>query len=157
MHAHKELWSALALGRPTSAHPRCARTAIMDTIPTPARLTVTTARVTSLAVFLSAPAHGFMAFMDARDSMAALGFTVVAISMIAGIAPSDAGTMVMASAAATSEVVAIEENFEEGTNAAATKEETSTAAEAFTEEAGSAVADAGKFRSLAASKSATSA
>jgi hypothetical protein len=99
--------------------------------------------------------------MDARASTVALGFMLVAISMIAGIAPSDAGTMVMASVAATNEVVAIEENFEEGTNAAATKEETSTAAEAFMEEvptmaAASTVAGAGKLHFLAASKSPTS-
>ena len=80
--------------------------------------------------------------------------------MIAGIATSDAGTMVMASAAATSEAVAIEENFEEGTNAAVAKEETSTAAEGFMEEvptiaAVSTVADAGSFYFLAASKSPT--
>jgi hypothetical protein len=93
-----------------------------------------------------------MDFMDARASTVALGFMVAATSMIAGIAPSDAGTTVMASAVAMSEAVAIAENFEAGTNAAAAKEETSTAAEAFMEEAGSTVADEGKYYLAAGSE-----
>jgi hypothetical protein len=152
---HKELWLASALGRRTSARRQCARTATMDIILTRARLTATTGLVISPAEFLSAPAHGSMDFMDTRASTVALGFMVVATSMIAGIAPSDAGTMVMASAVAMHEAVAIEENFEEGSSAAATKEETFTAAEASMEEAGSAVAGAGKFHFLADFKSPT--
>jgi hypothetical protein len=93
-----------------------------------------------------------MDFMDARASTAARGFTVVAISMIADIATLDADTMVMASAAATSEAVAIEENSEVGTNAAAMKEETSTAAEVSTLEAASTVAGEDKFHSAVHSK-----
>ena len=89
--------------------------------------------------------------MDARVTTVALGFMGVAISMIAGIASSDAGTMVTASAAATSEAVAIEENFEAGTNAAATKAETSTAAE-VSMVAASTVADTGKLHFLGTSK-----
>jgi hypothetical protein len=60
--------------------------------------------------------------------------------------------MVMASAVATSEAVAIEENSEEGTNAAAAKEETSTAAEVSTLEAASTVAGEDKFYSAVHSK-----
>jgi hypothetical protein len=93
-----------------------------------------------------------MDFMVARASTAARGFTVLATSMVAGIATSDAGTMVMGSAVATSEAVAIEENFEEGTNAAATKAETSTAAEASMVEAASTVASEDKFHSAVRSK-----
>jgi hypothetical protein len=148
----KELWSALALGRRTLVRPRCARTATMDTIPTRARLTATTGLVTSQAAFLSAPGRGSMDFMDARASMVALGFMVVAISMTAGIATSDADTMAMASAAATSGAVVIEENFEVGTNATATKEETPTAAEASMVESASAVAGEGKYNLPAGSE-----
>jgi hypothetical protein len=93
-----------------------------------------------------------MDFMDARASTAARGFTVVATSMIADIVNLDADTMEMASAAATSEAAATEENFEAGTNVAAMKEETSTAAEVSTLEAASTVADAGKFHSAMRSK-----
>jgi hypothetical protein len=93
-----------------------------------------------------------MDFMDARASTAARGFMVVATSMVADIATSDAGTMVMGSAAAMSEAVAIEENFEEGSNAAAAKEETSTAAEVSIVEAAFTVAGEDKFHSALRSK-----
>jgi hypothetical protein len=93
-----------------------------------------------------------MDFMHARASTAALGFMAVAISMIAGIATSYTDTLVKASAAATSEAIAIEENFEAGTNAAAAKEETSTAAEVSTVEAVSTVAGEDKFHSAVHSK-----
>jgi hypothetical protein len=127
----------------------------MDIILTRARLTATTGLVIFPAEFLSAPARGFMAFTDARASMAALGFMVVAISMIADIATSDAGAMVMASAAATTEAAAIEENFEAGTTAAATKEEAFMAAEASMVQAASTVAAADKLHFQAVSKSPT--
>jgi hypothetical protein len=149
---HKESWLASALARPTLARHQCARTATTDTILTRARLMATTGLVTSQAEFLSAPGRGSMDFMDARASTVALGFMVVAISMIAGIATLDADTTVMASAAATSEAVAIEENFEEGANAAAAKEGTPTAAEVSMVEVASTVAGAGKFHFQAASK-----
>jgi hypothetical protein len=124
----------------------------MDIILTRARLTATTGLVTSPAEFLLALAHGSMDFMDARASTAARGFTVVAISMVAGIATSDAGTMVMGSAVAMSEAVAIEEDFEAGTSAAAAKAETSTAAQASMVEAASTVAGEDKFNSAVRSK-----
>jgi hypothetical protein len=139
----------------------------MEIILMRARLTATTGLVIFPAEFLSAPARGFMAFTDARASMAALGFmvgqastvvlgiTVAAISMTAGIATSDAGTMAMASVVATSEAVAIEENSETGTSEAATNEENSMAAAASMVEAVSTVAGEGSFHFLAASKSPT--
>src|ERR1700730_5072172 len=140
---HKELWSALALGRRTLVRPRCARTATMDITRMRARLTATTDLVTSQEEFLLAPGRGSMDFMDARASTAVLGLMAVATSMIAGIATSDADTTVMASAAATREAVAMEEASEEGANAAA---------EVSMGEAASTVAGAGKFHFQAASK-----
>jgi hypothetical protein len=111
--------------------------------------------VISPAEFLSAPARGSEAFMAARASTVARGFTVAATSMIEGIATSDADTMVMASAAASSEAVAIEENSEAGTSEAATNEENSTAAAAFMVEAASTVVAADKLHFQAVFKSPT--
>ena len=60
--------------------------------------------------------------------------------------------MVMASAVATSEAVAIEENSEEGTNAAAAMAEASTAAKVSMVAAASTVAGEDKFHSAVHSK-----
>jgi hypothetical protein len=127
----------------------------MEIILMRARLTATTGLVISPAEFLSAPARGSMVFMAGQASTVVLGITVAAISMTAGIATSDAGTMAMASVVATSEAVAIEENSETGTSEAATNEENSMAAAASMVEAVSTVAGEGSFHFLAASKSPT--
>ena len=133
---------------------------------TRARLTVTTGLVTSRAVFLSAPAHGFGDFMAAQASTAPMSFTAAETSTIEDTATSDADAIVMTSAAATNAAIAKEETSVVGTNAAVAKgeisvvgtnmavtmEETSTVAVAFMAEAVPTVAGAGKFHFLAGSE-----
>src|SRR5882672_6864292 len=148
---HKESWSALASARRTSVHPQCASTATMDIIRTRARLTATTGRVTSPAVFLSAPARGSTVSTADQASTAALGFTVAATSMIAGTfeaaSAGKAFTVEAASTATTNEVATQEVAFTAAE--ASMVGAVSMVAEDSTEGAVPTAEDAGKFHFLA--------
>src|SRR5467141_372256 len=127
---------------------------------TRAPLTATAGRVSSRAVFLSAPVRGSTASTVAQVSMAAPSFTVAATSTIEDMATSDADAIGMASAVVMNAAIAKEESSVVATNAAVTKGETSvvgrnmavTREEASTAAAVPTVAGAGKFHFLAGSE-----